>query len=979
MVAWMAVLFALTQAGHGLGANAADTLFFLRFGVEFLPLMILVSGPVLMLATLGYTVGLGRLGTTRWLTPLLATLAVMVVLERIGVSGQWPGIYAAVWLGAQTAILLSYTVMWNAAGEVCTTRQAKRLFPLFATAGIGGGIIGNALTGPLAGAIGTDNLLLVHAGLLGASAVVMTVGIRRFFWRSDPTPAIGILADLRAGFEITRATSLLRLLSWAAGAFSVLFFLVAFPFSAVVADSFRTEAEMAGYLGLFSAAATALTFLVSLVGVNRLFARIGVVATLLIVPAVYLAGFGLWLVSFSLLSASLVRGAQWVAVNALGGTAWSSLFNVVPGRRRSQVMAFISGIPTQLGTVASGGLLMVVATLTPDARNTIGLVVAAVVVVLVVKMRQAYTDALAEAVKQGMIDVFAAPVRGAQTPGLDADGLAVLVNALDDPQPGARILAARTLGRLQPDKAVEQLARALSDSDPGVRVAALESVTSDSMEVARKMLTDPTPRVRRAAIALLDRSRESVGPLADTVLRDPDPVVRSTAATLVDTEQGRPVIDEMLTSGDSSVLTAALSVLVRQPALSAILPESFAGHPDHRVRASAAKAMAGRLDNIGTLRQMLDDSSVRVRAAAAASLTSSPRSAATLIDVLATGSVRASEAALVAMTEAGLGADLFTSWIAAEVDRARFLRRHHLALGDETSSETRQYLRRLLLMRQHRLERWALLAFRVPQLDDAMPWVRRGVWSRDPDTRAYSLEALDSIHRKSPVRGLIALLEEAPSTDVGDVRTSLRELAHDHDEWIRALAVRCLIEDLYADFELIREAVENDVSDLVQSSLSRWPSTEMEQTQILSSIDRVLALQRVAMFSEIDPEDLERVASVTTERRYEANEVIYHEGDTGNEMLVIVTGEVEVRRGREPVIRTFGAGQHVGELALLRRGTRSADVIARADGVLGLALGASELEGILEERPEAAMAMLATLAERLGTMGESRNKSHAAP
>ena len=50
LAVWLVVLFAVTQASQGLGANAADTLFFLRFGVESLPLMILLSGPVVMVA-----------------------------------------------------------------------------------------------------------------------------------------------------------------------------------------------------------------------------------------------------------------------------------------------------------------------------------------------------------------------------------------------------------------------------------------------------------------------------------------------------------------------------------------------------------------------------------------------------------------------------------------------------------------------------------------------------------------------------------------------------------------------------------------------------------------------------------------------------------------------------------------------------------------------------------------------------------------
>ncbi len=944
MVAWMAGLFAVTQAGHGLGSNAADTLFFLRFGVEYLPLMILTSGPVLMLATLGYTVGLGRRGAARWLAPLLAALSGMVLLERLGVATGWSGVYVAVWLGAQIAILLSYTVMWSAAGEVCTTRQAKRLFPLFATAGIGGGVVGNLVTGPLASAIGTENLLFVHAGLLMASALVTTTRVTRFFWRSDSATPTGILDDLRAGLALARTTSLLRLMSWTAGAFSVLFFLVSFPFSVVVTDSFASEAEVAGFLGLFSATATALTFLASFFLVNRLFAHIGVVATLLIVPLVYVSGFGSWLISFGLLSASIVRAGQWVAVNAIGGTAWSALFNVIPGRRRSQVMAFINGVPTQLGTMASGGLLMLASRLSPDASSAIGLSLALVTLVLVVRMRPAYTNALATAVKQGMVDVFAAPLPSAQKPTLDAEGLAALVKTLGDREPGARLLALRTLSRLQGESARSQLSPRLVDPDPAVRAAALESLAS--VDIARSMLFDPSSRVRLSALAVLDQHQERLGESADTVLGDADPLVRAKAAKMVKGERGRRVVDEMLASGDPSALIAALLALAKEPSLSAIPPEQFAAHPDRRVRAAAAQAMATRSASIGILEQLLDDSSIKVRAAAAASLASS--SPEKLIDVLARGSVRASEAALVAMTDAGLGTERLEDWIAGEVERARFLRRHQLALAGLTAGPVLDYLRRLLLLRQRRLERWALLAFRDPRLLE-MPWVRRGVWSSDPDTRAYSLEALDSFHGNVAVRGLIALLEDTAAPDVAHPMASLRELANDFDEWIRALARRVL-----------QEASAGDLP----TRVSRWT---VRDSHLLTPLERVLALQRVAMFSEVDPEDLEKIAQVTVERRYEANEVIYHQGDVGDEVLVIVMGEVEIRHGRDE-IRTYGAGEIVGELAFLRRASRSADVVAGDDGVQGLALGASELQGILEERPQVAMAMLATLAERLGTM-----------
>ncbi|WP_169786757.1 HEAT repeat domain-containing protein [Nitriliruptor alkaliphilus] len=972
LVGWAALLFAVTQAGHGLGANTADTLFFLRFGVEFLPVMILVSGPVVMLATLVHSAGLGRVGVSRWLVVVLWALAGWVVLERIGVAVGLPGIYAVVWLGGQVAILVSFTVMWNAAAEVCTTRQAKRLFPLFASAGIGGGIVGNALTGPLAALLGTENLLLVHAALLAGGAVVMDRLVRCFVTPASDNDATGSgLADLRAGLAVTLRTPLLRLAAGVAVAFSVLFFLVVFPFAEVVTASFDSEAEVAGYLGLFSAIATALTFVVSLFGANRLFARIGVVATLLVVPIVYAAGFGLWIVAFGLVTATLVRGAQWVALNGLGATAWSSLFNVLPTRRRGQVLASIAGVPTQLGTTIAGVLLIVGSRLPPEQQAVIGLGVALVAVVLVARMRRAYAGALVDAVRQGLVEVFSAPTPGIQKPTLDADAHAALLRALEDPDPRSRAVAASMLGRLEPSSSADGVARALRDGDARVRVAALDGLADDpaSIEMAQSMLGDESSEIRRRAIAVLERHAGDLGPLADRALTDPDPTVRAGAASLVDAAVAGPVIAAMLRSDDPRRIAAALPVAARcRIPVRGADPESFADHPDRRVRLAAAQASAGRADRVDTLRRLLDDPSVRVRTAAADALAAHAEAVPTLLEVLDTGSVRACDAALRALVGAGIELDGLRSWVATEIDRAAFLRRHAITLQAAASGSTHGYLARLLRARQERLQRWALLALDSPAIRGAMPVVRRGIWSSDPETRAQALEALDSLTDRSLARSLIPLLEDDVRVDHHDIRSTLRELSEDLDAWIRALALRSLAEDLTADLEQLQRAAGTDPCDLVRSAVARWRPTQMDEIRILDIVDRVVALQQVPMFAEIDAEDLERVASVTTERRYEPDEPIFRYGTVGDEMLVVITGEVDVHRSDGAVIRSYGAGQHVGELALLSGRPRAADVIAGPDGVHGLLLGAVELEAILEERPEVAIAMLATLAERLATM-----------
>ena len=142
-----------------------------------------------------------------------------------------------------------------------------------------------------------------------------------------------------------------------------------------------------------------------------------------------------------------------------------------------------------------------------------------------------------------------------------------------------------------------------------------------------------------------------------------------------------------------------------------------------------------------------------------------------------------------------------------------------------------------------------------------------------------------------------------------------------------------------------------------------------ETSQTLGELDRMVVLRRVPLFSELDPEDLQRIAVTAQERLFPAGEALVREGDFGDELIVIVEGTVRVTKlydETERFLRNYGAGDHIGELAVLRDRPRAATVVAEGD-VRGLCIGGEALRAILQERPEAAMAMLATLAERISS------------
>jgi HEAT repeat protein len=959
LVGWLVALFTVVQSSHGLGANAADALFFQRFGVEQLPLMILISGAAVMISVLAHGGGLASRGVHRWLPLVTVACGLWAAVMWAGALVDHRSVYPVIWISTQAIMMVSLTVMWNAAGASCTTRQAKRLFPIFATAGVAGGVIGNVLTGPLASLLGTQNLLLIQAGLLFAGSGLL-LRVRRLFGSEDDHHPDSVLAGLTSTWASVRSSRFLTLSAGVAVALFCLFYLVYFPFSESVANSFATEAGTAAFLGVFSSIATAATFLFSLFVTNRLFARFGLVVTLMIAPVVYTTGFAAWLFVFNLQSAAIVRGLQWVTVNAIALTAYNALFNVMPRRHRGQVLAFMTALPAQVGVSLAGLLLLVTAAIRIETVFITGLVISVLTLGMAMVLRREYLEAVVSAVRRGVVGLFDTPARAVFTPA-DADSIRALKDRLNDPRPGARALAVAGLGRLgQSDDAVA-LEPLLGDADPRVRSAAFDSVCAIEPDRvsghAARAIKDEVPEVRLQVARYLAAQPDQEGAsVARVALADLDPRVRAAAAVAVGDDEGERVVFELLESNDPRSVAAALRETSRPTSTMDIDPTPYLESPSSLVRATAASVYPGRGGDPEILRPRLDDRSHRVRTEAAAALASTADGRAILLDVLESGSVGASEAALRALAPRDELSAEFTDWARREAERAALLMSYAGAVERAEPSLAKSSLLSVLEKRSQRLVQWVLLAMTTAETRGAMPLVARGVQSDDPETRSQAIEALETIGAKTVLTVLLPLLEPEGETGSGDLEETLKQMTRDFDPWINALAGL-----------LLEEAHETpgEGSPILPSLTGVDPS---DAPAILDNMERVLVLQRVDMFSDLDPEDLVLIAQAAEERYYEPHAPIFHQGDPGDEMLVIVEGSAVVSVSEKHgarLVDTYGAGDHVGELSLLTGGPRSADVVAGDEGARGLALSASDLITVLEERTNVAVALLRTLAQRL--------------
>jgi hypothetical protein len=135
----------------------------------------------------------------------------------------------------------------------------------------------------------------------------------------------------------------------------------------------------------------------------------------------------------------------------------------------------------------------------------------------------------------------------------------------------------------------------------------------------------------------------------------------------------------------------------------------------------------------------------------------------------------------------------------------------------------------------------------------------------------------------------------------------------------------------------------------------------------MSLVERVLHLRSIPLLADLAPSDLERVAGFAEERTYTDGETIGAEGELGDELHLIVEGDVRIVRdapsGEVELVRRT-RGDVIGELSLITREPRVASLVAAGE-VRTIRIGRREFESLLRERPDVGLAVMRVLAHRV--------------
>jgi CRP-like cAMP-binding protein len=129
-------------------------------------------------------------------------------------------------------------------------------------------------------------------------------------------------------------------------------------------------------------------------------------------------------------------------------------------------------------------------------------------------------------------------------------------------------------------------------------------------------------------------------------------------------------------------------------------------------------------------------------------------------------------------------------------------------------------------------------------------------------------------------------------------------------------------------------------------------------------------LKTVPIFSGLTAQELESVHQRLQERRVAAGEVLFHQGDPGDELVIIKSGKIAIylplpgKPAEGQALRIFSPGEMLGEMALIDRQPRSASARAEEQSEI-LTLTGADFLALMGENPEIPLKVMAGLNDRI--------------
>lgn len=579
---------ALLGVGFTVSRAASEAMFLIHFGIDYLPYLLLVNPVLVLVSSAIYGAYADRIPDDRLMiyTALLPVplIVLLRLLMLVGMDWVYFVLYTFV-LAYATILTTSWTVYLAGHYDV---QEAKRLLPFITSGLLIGTVLGGVGVGLCVPLIGAGNVLLVWAGTLVATVVVVR-SVARLFTAIDTkarktkraAPKPSLRQSIAEGIAYSRSSALFTTTAIASIATMMALQVIDFEYSKIIRTAFPESAKLTAFLGVFDGLTTVGALLLQWFVVPWSLRRFGVQGTNVLFPYALLFAFGLLaaglgLPTVVLPAAMFARFTRSSLMPTLRGTTRSLMLNAVPRKTGALVRSFNTAMVMPLGQGAGAILLIILkGAALPWLFPTLGLLITVAFLVYSYKQNVAYGEALLDLLKEDRIHLL--DLEDEDLRQFDSAAVTAISERLksdhEDVTLGA-IELLRSIGNPSARTALQQHLPFVSPRATAVALQALASIGGEGTgECLRPYLDAPQPQVRMAALqGLRQLGDATVRQRAASLLDDPDVQVRAAALLVVLTDPQGPDYarahrcwETMLNTADTATQLAALSVIAEVP------------------------------------------------------------------------------------------------------------------------------------------------------------------------------------------------------------------------------------------------------------------------------------------------------------------------------------------------------------------------------------------------------------------------------
>lgn len=1022
----VAPLFLLVTASNVIVATFTKAVFLDTNSHDALPYMFLGPSLFTALASVAYVRLMDSIAMVSRFRALLGGAIVSFAALRIALPLA-PSVISFVQLvwcvGIGHLIIIQ---SWNMASGLLPSRQAKRLFPVFAAiatlAAAGGGALVQVLVGGLH--ISANELTWVAVALLVWPLARISHVVRELegAMPSDHLPA-DAAAKLKGSAKAAKAgeSQIMRGLRSIKDS-PLLLRLAGFVFFLQVASSlldfqFSTELkahyardEIASFLGKYYGSANLLAFVFALVATGRIVRTVGIGVAVSAAAIV----IGLGSVAYMIAPASGGPNLGWafwiivgtsfierVASFALSRNAMQMLVTPIETRKGERAKTLIDGVIYRVATVLVS-LALLGAQVDPSdlaLLSPAAILACAAVVFMAWTIGPHYRRTLFEALRTRRLDASADP----------------------------------KLRQWIAETANKEVVRRLHADDPRAVLQSLEIVADLKLTLGQGELTPllqhEDPEVVRRVLATMNDTGQLLEPalIAQVLERHDAPRLLREALRMMAGHQDvahLEIVRPFARHNDAGVASLAVRWLKKVGGYKSTLDIEQAVIADIRSEVEERRARAVHLSSLfgdtahakADLRSMLEDPSpsVRFNAVEAMGQVASVEYIDPLIQCLGEGELTAKATESLVRFGPGVVDELEARLKGAQTGHATRVRLLHV-LETIGGRDAVRVLQGAAISNETAIRNQAVLSLWRLARDPAQPrpdptWVRTRaleelsrlerymrvnelVWGKSRATQAF-LDELSALRVGAETRMFRLLGLHYPRAAMYraylNYRSTMRRTRSNAiellDQHVRDPQLRRFVEILEATDPQASataavagtplDADPQEVAQLLEGlepwlgKVWQWANRpRMSGAWLVGGVvskdpmDIVFLLKSVPLFQGLSGEQLLPVTDIVEQVTFDRGDTVFSEGDPGHHLYLVLEGTVEVLHS-DDLIAVLGEKECFGEMALLDASTRSASIRVRDDVTL-LAVSRDDFNDLLDLNPALAKGVIRVLTRRL--------------